>query len=135
MKSIIEEIQDDDPSFDPLALALAKTPFVGKKLWLAACDRVYFDGYYGPINPVEWKEQDGRKPYSVKEALEIIAKVLENVEDYRDTRYCGDPYFVVHDEEYGIECEGHLVTIAEANDIKAALVEPWYREIYGVRFP
>lgn len=115
-KTIIQEIQDDDPSFDPLGLALKKTPFVSRKLWDAATDRVYFDGYYGPINPEEWKEQDGRKPYSVKEALKIIIRVLDNVERY-----------YVNDGEY----EGYV----DAGDIKAALVAPWYKEIYGQRYP
>lgn len=113
MKNIIEQIQDDDPSYDPLKQALSKVPFVGMKQWVAACDRVYMDGYYGPLNDEEWKEQDGREPSNVGDAIRLIAKVLDKVDDY------GEYY----DEFY-----------VESREIKAALV-PWYREIYGVRFP
>lgn len=135
MKTLIEQIQEDDPSFDPLTAALNKTEDVDKKLWDAATDRVYIDGYYGPINPDEWKEQDEREPYTVSGAILIMRKVLDNVEDYQELQYCGEPYFHNHDKEYGYECHGHYVTAIEANDIKAALVSPWYKEIYGVRFP
>lgn len=114
MKSIIEEIQEDDPSYDPLEEALSKTHgYVSRKLWHAACDRVYYDGYYGPISSDDWKEQDGRKPYTVKEAIEILAKVLGYVEPYYD--------------------DDRMVSV-EASEIRAALV-PFYKEIYGVRYP
>lgn len=115
-KTIIDEIQDNDPSYDPLALALEKTPDVDKDLWKAATDRVYFDGYYGPLSPSDWEEQDGRKPYTLAEALTIIAKVLENVERY-----------YLNDGEY----EGYI----DASEIKAALIAPWFSEIYGQRYP
>jgi len=112
MQGVIEYIQAElDTEYDPLALALSKAK-ISKKTWLAACDRVYFDGYYGPVNDAEWKEQDGRKPYSVKAAMVTIAKVLDNVQDYRDD---GD-------------------VIADAHEIRKELV-PWYREIYGVGYP
>lgn len=114
-KNIIEQIQEDDPSFDPLGFALHKSKFT-KEQWNSATDRIYIDGYYGPINPSEWEEQDGRTPYSVGEALSIVAKILDEVEDYR-----------FQDDEWD--------TIVYAEDIKAALVHPWYKEIYGVRFP
>lgn len=129
-KNIIEIIQEDDPSYDPLALALSKTPFVGRKLWEAATDRIYFDGYYGPINADEWKEQDGRKPYSVSEALKIVSKVLDNVEDYWEIQYCAG-------DETETVCTGHRDwnSKVDASEIKAALVSPWYKEIYGVGYP
>lgn len=131
---LIHAIQADDPSYDPLALALAKTPDISIDLFAAACDRVYFDGYYGPIDPVEWQEQDGRKPYSVLAARKIIAQVLANVEDYKDIEYCGEPYFINHDEEYGHECQGHEYGRVLAEDIRAEIVY-WYREIYPERYP
>lgn len=110
MKNIIEQIQDDDPSYDPLkrALVLSKTD---RDLWNAACSRVYSDGYYGPISPAEWEEQDGRKPYTVKEAIEVIKTVLNQVEPYQ------------------IENE-----VIDDSEIKAALI-PFWREIYGTGYP
>lgn len=139
-KSLIAMIQEDDPSYDPLALALKKTPFVGFKLWQAACDRVYYDGYYGPINNLEWEEQDGRKPYSVKEAIRIIARVLANVEDVWEFEYCDTIQMQAEfDESFEWDscenCKGHRGNkIASAEDIRADLV-PFYREIYGVGYP
>lgn len=112
MKSIIEYIQDDDPSFDPLSQALTESN-VNRDLWTAACDRVFTDGYYGPISNEEWKEQDGREPYSVKDAIEVLKKVLDKVDDYRD-------------EDRSV--------IADAHEIKKALV-PFWREIYGSSYP
>lgn len=130
----INAIQQDDPSYDPVAQALKKTPFINEKLFAAACDRVYFDGIYGPVSAEDWEEQDGRKPYTVREAINIIARVLANVEDYVDIMYCGEPYFINHDEEYGIECKGHEYGRVLAEEIRAEIVY-WYREIYGVGYP
>lgn len=113
MKNIIQIIQDEDPSYNPLYAALKKSHYSIDK-WNAATDRIYMDGYYGPISAEEWKEQDGREPYSVSEALTIVAKVLDKVENYVET---WDSFYV------------------EAEDIRAALVSPWYSEIYGTRYP
>src|SRR5574339_492524 len=139
-QELIHMIQADDPSYDPVALALKKTPFVGVDLFAAACDRVYFDGYYGPIDPVEWKEQDGRKLYTILAARKIIARVLANVEDYKDIQYCGDPYYFNHSAEEGYnyenahECQGHEYGRVLAEDIRAEIVY-WWREIYPERYP
>ena len=112
MKSVIEFIQEDDPSYDPLAMALKKAN-VSKELWKGACNRVYFDGYYGPVSDAEWEEQDGREPYSVKESIQVIARVLAQVTEY---------YNSWENASYSEE------------DIRAALV-PFYYEIYGERYP
>lgn len=113
MNSVIEYIQNElNTEYNPLELALSKTK-ISKDTWNAACDRVYFDGYYGPISPSDWQEQDGREPYSVKEALQIIAFVLTEVDDYRE--------------------EGDI--IADASDIRKELVSPWFKEIYGYGYP
>lgn len=109
---IINAIQEDDPSYDPLGAALEKSK-VSIDLFNAACDRVYFDGYYGPVRDEEWEEQDGREPYSVKEAINIIAHVLDEIDDYNDNE------------------AGYLVG---AGEIRAEIIY-WYREIYGVGYP
>jgi hypothetical protein len=129
-KNVIQRIQDEDPSYDPLAIALKKTPFVSRKLFDAAADRIYFDGYYGPVSSAEWEEQDGRKPYTVSKALIIVAKVLDNIEDYYEIEYCDE-------DETDTTCTGHRIwdSMVYADDIKAALVAPWYSEIYGTRYP
>lgn len=138
-QSLINAIQQDDPSYDPLALALAKTPFIGVDLFSAACDRVYIDGYYGPVSAEDWKETDGRKPYTVKEALNIIARVLANVENVWEVRYCEDlmEEFPQEFENWTPckECKGHKTDmIAQAEEIRAEIVY-WYRDIYGVGYP
>lgn len=113
-ESIIDRIREDYPLYDPLTPALEKAG-VSKELWEGATQRIYTDGMYGPIHPIEWAEQDGREPYIVSDAIKIVAKVLEEVDEYRD--------------EWGDE-----VIIYPAEDIRADLVF-WYREIYGVRYP
>jgi hypothetical protein len=139
---VINYIQNEvDPSFDPLALALKKTPFIGEKLFLAACDRVYFDGYYGPVSPEDWKETDGRKPYRVKDAIRVIAAVLANIDDVWEITYCDEfKMMAEEDEAYADwdsceDCKGHKTDLAaSAEDIRAEIVY-WYSEIYGVRYP
>ena len=115
--TVIDEIQNEDPSYDPLTYALIEAN-ISRKTWEAATDRVYFDGYYGPISASDWEEQDGREPYTVSEALKIISTVLDEVEDYKTD-------YDVHDWDY----------MVDASDIKAALVSPWFKEIYGYGYP
>lgn len=104
---VLKYIYDNyDPGYDPLTSACAKAG-IELHVFDAACDRVYYDGHYGPISYSEWKEQDGREPYSVSKALEILRTVLEQVEDY-------------HAPE----------EIISAKSIRDALI-PWYKSIYG----
>jgi hypothetical protein len=133
-KSIIEIIQDDDPSYNPLLPALEASN-ASVEDWNAAISRVYYDGYYGPVSNEEWAETHSfLRPFSVPEANEFIAKVLEEVDDYWDIEYCDED-----DNEYGhltTTCTGHRVWDSKINagDIRAALV-PWYHNIYGTRYP
>lgn len=83
-KSITDQIRENDPSYFPIETARIAAG-ISKELLDAAVDRVYTDGYYGPISPDEWKEQDGRRPYTVSEALGIMGKVADEVEDYWDS--------------------------------------------------
>jgi hypothetical protein len=104
-------IQDDYPSYNPLAIALRNSQ-IDESLLDAACDRVYIDGYYGPCSDQEWEETDGRKPYSVKEALGIMGQVYNEIEDF--TMYADGL------DEYQVD----------RSDIARALW-PWLIEIYG----
>lgn len=133
----INAIQEDDPSYDPLGEALIKSGVL-LSLFNNACDRVYYDGYYGPISDEEWLEQDGRVPSSVRESIWLIAKVLSEIEDYKEIAYCDDlrhsPYARLNDEYCEDECIGHEVGRASAEEIRREIVY-WYREIYGVDYP
>lgn len=110
-KSIIEQIQDEDPSYNPLTQALVKSG-VNRDKWNQACNRIYVDGYYGPVSTEEWAETNGFDPISVSEARNLVAKVLDKVENYLS------PFGEFYPSE----------------DIKAALV-PFYSQIYGERYP
>jgi hypothetical protein len=127
-KNIIGIIQENDPSYDPLALALTKSN-IERDTWRAACSRVYYDGYYGPISNEDWLEQDGREPSSVEEATNIIAHVLEKVESYYELEFC-------EEGTTDTVCTGHSNwdTKVNADEIRAALI-PFYKEIYGVGYP
>ena len=114
-KSVIALIQDNDPSYNPLVTACEKAG-ISTELLDAAEDRVYYDGYYGPINDAEWEEQDGRKPYSVSEALDIMRRVNDEIEDYWDK----------DDGEFGYDFNMHV----ESREIAKA-AWPWLTEIYG----
>ena len=91
MKSIIEQIQEDDPNYAPFKQA-CEAAGIEYDLAKAALDRVVMDGFYGPLSNSDWEEQDGRRPFSVSEGLEILAKVSEEVTGYNEL-------FVDEDEE------------------------------------
>lgn len=110
MSNLIDEIQANDPSFDP-RISGARKAGISPETLRAAEDRVYMDGYYGPFSDLEWDDTDGRKPSSVKEALAILEKVADNVEDYRQYEL-GDGYVI------------------DSRDIVKAMW-PWLVEIYG----
>lgn len=113
--NVITMIRAFYPEYDPIVQARIAANITEETLD-AAVDRVYTDGYYGPISPDEWKEQDGRKPYTVTEALNILREVADNVDDYWDS----------DDGEFGFDFNMHV----ESRDIvKAAW--PFLTEIYG----
>jgi hypothetical protein len=122
-KTIIDYIQDDDPSYDPLEGGLARAN-VSRETFAAASDRVYFDGYYGPVSAEDWAEQDGREPAKVSDALGILAKVDNEIEDYRVT-----VIGLCDDEDCDVEHESDEVT-ASAHDISRAVFASVI-EIYG----
>lgn len=113
-KSILALIQDENPSYDPITVARMAAGIPEETL-NAATDRVYYDGYYGPIRPDEWAEQDGRKPYTVSEAIDILRQVADKVDDYWDP-----------EAEFGFDYNNRV----DSTDIvKAAW--PFLTEIYG----
>lgn len=129
MRGLIEQLRDEDPSFDPLIGALAEAD-VSREIFNAAMDRVITDGYYGPINDDEWREQDGREPSSVSEALKILSRVSDEINDYRVevTYECANAEDICG-EEYA-DCPGHAEreTAAEAEDIRRDL----FRELVRI---
>ena len=120
MHSLIQQIQGDDPSYDPISLACHASG-VDRERFAAALDRVYIDGFHGPVSATDWQEQDGREPSTVSEALGVLAEVSDGIDDYRETVYGED--------EDGDEVEWQE-TVADACDIRrevfAAVIE-----IYG----
>jgi len=116
MSTIIEQIQDEDPSFDPVALACHASG-VDRDRFAAALDRVYIDGFYGPVSAADWQQQDGREPSTVSEALRVLSTVSDDIDDYRETFYGGD------------EVEWQEVT-ADASDIRREVFSA-VLEIYG----
>lgn len=121
--SIIAQIRNDDPSFDPLATALASAK-VSREKFDAAFDRVVVDGNFGPISPADWREQDGREPTTVSEALAILGRVSDEIDDYRSefTAYCPLGGFDTCTEDPE-NCGGHTdyEIVATAEDIRRAV--------------
>jgi hypothetical protein len=110
-KSVIEMIQDDNPSYNPIEMAREKAN-IDAEVLDAALDRVYTDGYYGPISPREWEIGVGTNPSSVSVALDILSQVADNVEDYWDS-----------EDEWGCPA------VDSRDIVKAAW--PFLTEIYG----
>jgi len=103
--NVVEWIRCEDPEYDPLA-------HVDDRQRLdAAIDRVYVDGYYGPIDAETWREQDGREPATTTEALSVLAVADEGISDWSG------------------EVEGHPVTV-ERDDIRR-VVWGFVFTIYG----
>ncbi len=89
MKSLIAQIQAEDPSYDPVTLACEKGG-VDAQVFAAALDRVYIDGYYGPVSSADWQEEDGREPSSVPGALAVLERVSAAIDGYREPFYGED---------------------------------------------
>ncbi len=120
MNSLIQQIQGEDPSYDPVALACEQAG-VGRELFAAALDRVFVDGFYGPVSASDWRHQDGREPSSVADALAVLERVSGGVDDYRTTFYA--------ENEDGDEVEW-LESVADAADIRREVFSA-VLEIYG----
>lgn len=131
-KTILDEIRDEDPEWDPVPAAL-ESAGIDAETFKAAKDRIYCDGYHGPISAEDWREQDGREPATMGEALRIFKSVSDEIGDYtrREFGYCQGPGDIHEDDLES--CEGHEgdpELSVSARDIRAARW-PWYVEIYG----
>lgn len=160
-KSLVETIRDNDPSYDPLRAACERAGVPYKSdgapatpCYCAARDRVYFDGYYGPLRDADWREQDGREPAALVDALDIVRRVAAEIEDYREevSYACDacDGRGTVADGDATGDADGEDIaplpttcpactgeglvyateTTADASDIKRD-VFAWYAAIYG----
>lgn len=125
MKSTVERIRDDDPSFDPAtsACVAARIP---RALYAAALNRVFFDGYYGPVSPKAWIEANDEEEHAeavgrITDALAILRMVSDEIEGYHET--C----FVVEDDGEDLEWPEETVSAAE---IRRDLLSSVY-DIYG----
>jgi hypothetical protein len=136
-KGLVAQIQDDDPSYDPLALACQEAG-IKPKVFDAALDRVIFDGFYGPVSTEDWREQDGREPASIAEARHIVHEVAFAVQDYKQTHLemCEDPRCGGWDwdeedpERSGESHEHEIEERVEADALRRDLFRHVY-EIYG----
>lgn len=125
MKGTVERIRDDDPSFDPVALACAAAA-IPRPLFFAALNRVFYDGYYGPVQPEAWIEAHDRGERAkavarVSEALSILARVSDEIDGYREICYAVD--------EDGSEVEW-TEEVVSAEEIRRDLLAAVY-DIYG----
>jgi len=126
VRSLINEIQGDDPSFDPVALACHASG-VDRRTFGRALSRVVYDGYYGPVSPSDWQEchEDGY-PFEVdvsrvSDALAILGRVSDAIDDYRET------FFGEDDDGDEIQWQE---TAADAADIRREVFSAVF-EIYG----
>ena len=135
-KGLVAQIQDDDPSYDPLTLACQEAK-IERATFNAALDRVVFDGFYGPVSTEDWREQDGREPASIAEARHIVHEVAFAVQDYIQTQLemCEDPgcgkWDWNEETQSGDESHEHEIEErVEADEIRRDLFRRVY-EIYG----
>lgn len=106
---------------------------VDLNVFKAACDRVYIDGFYGPVSTADWREQDGREPASIVDARKIVEAVIAEVRDVptTDLLFCQQEGGLNECDEPR-SCQGHEVAtgMVERKDFLKAYL-PWYAEIYG----
>jgi hypothetical protein len=125
MKSTVERIREEDPSFDPAALA-CEAAGIPRALYAAALNRVFYDGYYGPVSPEAWIEAHDEEEHAeavgrIADALAILAKVSDEIEGYHEI------VFAVDDDGEEVEWTEETVSAAEIRrDLLAAVYD-----IYG----
>lgn len=136
MRTLVQRLQESDPSYDPVELALAQISelpgfdeakrenpaLTFRQYYDAARGRVVLDGNYGPFTSETWAE-DGRRPYDVETALAVLEAVSDCICDYREFVYVGtDP-----ETDEPIDEEQ---TTATAEDIRRCVFRSVV-EIYG----
>ena len=117
MKSIIECIEDRDPSYgEHLTAHIAKGAGVGMDVLLAAISRVYVDGMVGPFTDQEWRDMTPGIALPMARAQEILGKALEvPIDDYVDTAICAEE----NEEGVVVEWEEEIYRV-DGDDIREA---------------
>jgi hypothetical protein len=107
-----------------------KAAEVDEKKFNHAMNRVYLDGYFGPISQESWDEENqGAKGLTVTEAREIVEKGMAAVSD---VEYCDPDYDCEYDREIDESSDDYVPQnncIIEAKYIKHAMFK-FYYEIY-----
>jgi hypothetical protein len=130
---IISVIREDDPSYDPIPAALAKSG-IQEPVFRFAESYIYADGYYGPFSASDLldessAEERGLTPEMLSicdtrdKCLDILSRVAGAIGDYTEMRYEED------EDGNGTEWEEASVDAREIVDDRFAYV----REIYGSR--
>ena len=132
MLKALKALSDEDPTGaeyieDQYMKDAAKEAGVTVKKLRAAMDRVYADGYYGPISKQDWIRQDGRRGVAdIKVALKIVEDAMSYVPS--DIEYF-DPRFEWEEDEDGNALPNAVISGEKIRDE----VFSFYYEIYGHR--
>ena len=87
--SVLERIRESDTEYDPVVPA-CEAAGIPRALFAAALNRVFLDGYYGPIRPEAWIEaHEGEEHLEevalTRHALVLLERVSDEIEGYRET--------------------------------------------------
>jgi len=113
MRSVISEIQNEDPSYDPLALALSRAR-VSREEFQVAWSTVLWDGVYGPSG------LDPGAP-GVTASLEVLRAVRDAIDDYYELVYLGDDETGEPIERLELRCEAAVI----ARELFSPVIEIW----------
>lgn len=98
---------------------------IDKELWLAAKNRVFADGYYGPIHSNEWIESGNCELVAdIDVALGIVREALGI--SFDDIEYVNPEYDTVIDND-DYEIPNMMI---DGRDIYREVFK-WHKEIYG----
>ncbi len=132
MLKVLKNLSNEDPATaeyveDQYMKDAAKEAGVTVKKLNAAMDRVYSDGYFGPISKQEWIEQYGRGDTAdIKVALKIVEDAMSYVPS--DIEYF-DPRFEWEEDEDGNALPNAIIPGEFIRDE----VFSFYYDIYGHR--
>ncbi len=95
--SVLDDIREYDPEYEPVDDACRKAA-IPRSLFAAALNRVFYDGYYGPVSAQAWIEASDEEEHAeavarTADALGILERVSDEIEGYRET------FFVEQDGE------------------------------------
>ena len=86
--SVLETIRESDTEYDPVVPA-CEAAGIPRALFAAALNRVFLDGYYGPIRPEAWIEaHEGEEHVEevalTRHALVLLERVSDEIEGYHE---------------------------------------------------